>query len=166
MPATKPASKPARSATAKRDAHPAPHVTTLAVRKGSNYPPGRMLIASPNAIDAIVRRIPHGRVLTLPDLRAALADAHDADYTCPITTGIFLRVAAEAAEEERALGATGAAPWWRVVRETGALIDKLPGAGATQRARLASEGIPCAPGRARIPRIDGLEARRWVPPRG
>ena len=155
----------ARSATAKRDAHPTPHVEVLDTAKGSNYAPGRMLIASPRAIDEIVRRVPPGRLLTLPDLRAALAAAHDADYTCPITTGIFLRIAAEAAEEERALGAGDVAPWWRVVRETGQLVDKLPGAGVLQRERLEREGHAMAPGRASVPRVDGLASVRWEPDR-
>jgi alkylated DNA nucleotide flippase Atl1 len=131
----------------RRDAHAAPTVKRLDAPKGRLYPPGAMLIASPLAVDALVRRVPPGRVVTLGALRAALAAAHGADYTCPMTTGIFLRIVAEAAEEERSLGVRRVTPWWRVVRDTGALLDRLPGGPPRQRALLEAEGIVMRVGR-------------------
>lgn len=128
-----------RSAVAKRDGAAEPVVKTMDRAMGSNYPPGRMLIASPQSIEAAVMAIPRGQVLTLPALRARLAKQFKADYTCPITTGIFLRIAAEAALEE---GRADAVPVWRVVRENGACLDKLPGGPEAQAARLAKEGVP------------------------
>ncbi len=145
----------------RRDAHAPPTVKRLDAPKGRLYPPGDMLIASPLAIDALVRRIPHGRVCTLGALRAALAAAHGADYTCPMTTGIFLRIAAEAAEEERAMGVRDVMPWWRVVRDTGALLDKVPGGAARQRVLLEGEGVAMRAGRAAA--VDGIERREWHP---
>jgi alkylated DNA nucleotide flippase Atl1 len=82
--------------------------------KGANYPPGRMLISSPQEIAEVVAGIPRGQVMSMSTLRRTLAERHDADYTCPLTTGIFLRVAAEASDEEN-----GALPYWRVVRDDG-----------------------------------------------
>jgi len=119
----------------KRDAAPAPRVEVLTEPKGANYPPGRMLISSPREIAAVVAGIARGQVLTLGAVRQQLALAHDADYTCPLTTGIFLRVAAEAAEEEGAV-----LPTWRVVRDDGKLLDKLPGGPSAQAERLRAEG--------------------------
>lgn len=106
--------------------------------KGNAYPPGRMLIASPDTIAAIVQQIPRGRVLRLGDLRATLAVTHGATYTCPMTTGIFLRMLAE--DVDRA-GTGDDMPWWRVVRDDGALLDRLPGGTAAQQRRLERDGV-------------------------
>jgi alkylated DNA nucleotide flippase Atl1 len=130
-----------RTAIEKRDQTGPAKVEVLTASKGNNYPPGRMLVSTPRELDAIIRRIPEGRVLPLGNLRAALARDHRADYTCPTTTGIFLRVVADAAEEERAAGGKRLAPYWRVVRDDGTLIDKLPGGTAAQARMLEREGV-------------------------
>ena len=57
-----------------------------------------------------------------------------------MTTGIFLRILAEAEEEE---GSATDCPYWRVVRVDGRLIDKLPGGEAEQAKRLGKEGVEC-----------------------
>lgn len=129
------------TAIEKRDQTGPAKVEVLAEGKGNNYPPGRMLVSTPRELDAVIRRIPEGRVLLLGALRAVLARDRRADYTCPITTGIFLRIVAEAAEEERAAGGGRLAPYWRVVRDDGSLIDKLPGGTAAQARRLEAEGV-------------------------
>lgn len=135
-----------------------PRIVVLTEPKGNAYPPGRMLIASPDTIAAIVQRIPRGQVLRLGDLRAALAAAHDANYTCPMTTGIFLRMLAE--DVDRA-GTGDDMPWWRVVRDNGALLDKLPGGAAGQQQRLERDGIVVPTSKSkRVPAVDELA---WVP---
>lgn len=131
----------ARTAIEKRDQTGPAKVEVLTVAKGNNYPPGRMLVSTPRELDAIIRRIPEGRVLSIGALRGALARDHRADYTCPITTGIFLRIVAEAAEEERAAGVGRISPYWRMVRDDGTLIDKLPGGTAAQARLLEREGV-------------------------
>lgn len=126
---------PKKTAIQKRDGAEAPRVEVLTEPKGANYPPGRMLISSPREIAEVVAGIPQGAVMTMSALRRALADRHDADYTCPLTTGIFLRIAAEASDEEN-----GALPYWRVVRDDGKLLDKLPGGTVAQAQHLKAEG--------------------------
>ncbi len=126
---------PKRTAIQKRDTAEPPRVELLTQAKGANYPPGRMLISSPLEIAQVVAAIPRGEVITMGALRQQLAQAHDADYTCPLTTGIFLRIAAEAADEE-----DGALPYWRVVKDDGKLLDKLPGGPEAQAQHLAAEG--------------------------
>lgn len=61
------------------------------------------------------------------DLRAALADEHGADATCPVSTAIFLRIVAEAALERIGEGAPVAevTPFWRVVAPGSKLAAKL-----------------------------------------
>lgn len=153
----------AKTAIEKRDGAPPAKVEVLTEAKGRNYPPGRMLVATPREIDAIVRRIPTGRVLTLGTLRDSLAKNHKADYTCPITTGIFLRIVAEASEEERVTAGARLAPYWRVVRDDGTLIDKLPGGVEAQAARLADDGVMVMK-LSKVPKVMGVDELAWTPP--
>ncbi len=153
----------ARTAIDKRDTTGPAKVEVLTTARGGNFPPGKMLISTPLEIEAIVRRIPEGRVLTLGALRGALARSHKADYTCPITTGIFLRIVGEAAEEERAAGKSSVAPYWRVVRDDGTLIDKLPGGDVAQARRLAAEDVEVLHLGARRRLLD-VDHYAWSPP--
>lgn len=129
------------SAVQKRDTARAPEVKRLEKALSAQFPAGAMLIASPLAVAEAVEQIPEGRVMTLRTLREQLADRFGADYTCPLTTGIFLRIVAEAAIEEGGEGRR--TPYWRVVREDGTLLDKLPGGAAAQAKLLQAEGVEC-----------------------
>lgn len=152
----------AKTAVQKRDGAPPPHVEVLEVAKGPQYPPGRMLVASPLEVQEVVSRIPPGRVLRLGDLRATLATRFRADYTCAMTTGIFLRIVAEAAHEER--GKAGPmVPYWRVVRDEGDLLDTLPGGVEGHAAKLEADGVDVFHfGRRRL--VGNLEHYAWTPP--
>lgn len=134
-----------RTAREKRDLPQLPEIKEGPEAWNQAYGGTGMLISTPLDIDKAVREIPKGKLLTMSALRQKLAAAQGADYTCPLTTGIFLRIAAEAAEEERALGQADIAPWWRVVRDDGTANDKLPGKGPLQIELLAEEGIHFAP---------------------
>jgi hypothetical protein len=72
-----------------------------------------MAIASPREVDALMRKVPKGRVTTINELREKIARKHKADFACPITTGIFAWIAAHAAEEARERGEEDITPWWR-----------------------------------------------------
>ena len=118
-----------------------------------------MLIARPLDVDALVRRIRRGRVATMGQIRDRLAQDAGADFTCPLTTGIFLRLVAEAAEEDRCAGVARIAPYWRVIRDNGELIDKFPGGVASQAAMLKAEGFKVGTiGRGRKLKVLGFEA--------
>lgn len=83
--------------------------------------------------------------------REKLAQVFKVDVTCPITTGIFVRIAAEAAEEDLRKGKRRVTPYWRVVRDDGSLIDKFPGGVKAQRAHLMGEGFHIEPARGNKP---------------
>lgn len=100
----------------------------------------QMLIPTPKMIDETIQNIPTGMLVTLSGLQDSLATQAGADYTCPMTTGIFLRIVAEAAEMEREQGKQDLAPWWRVIRDDGTMNEKMPGRGALQETMLADEG--------------------------
>ena len=60
---------------------------------------GRFDISAPIEVDALMKKVPRGRLTTINDLRAALSKKHKTDFACPITTGIFSWIAAHAADE-------------------------------------------------------------------
>lgn len=103
--------------------------------KMSHFGKGMMLVPTPQLVDKAVRTIAKGKLATVSDIRQQLARDFAADVTCPLTTGIFLRIAAEAAEEGRAEGRKRITPYWRIVKDDGALNPKFPG-GEEQQARL------------------------------
>lgn len=84
-----------------------------------------MLIPSAWEIDAFVRQIPRGQTVSLSEIRAHFAKQHKTDITCPMTTGIFLRMLAEYAEEQRAEGVKDITPYWRVTDDKGRILPKL-----------------------------------------
>ncbi|HEY8204119.1 MAG TPA: MGMT family protein [Pyrinomonadaceae bacterium] len=118
-----------------------------------------MLIPTPKLIDELVRKIPKGKLATVSELRRKLATDFEADVTCPLTTGIFLRIVAEAAEEDRVNGRTRITPYWRVVKDDGALNPKFPGGVAQQRRSLKAEGFDVVMNGKKPPRLTNFERR-------
>lgn len=122
-------------------AHPTePQVKTMGAACGNNFPEGTMLIATPRLVDETIRSIGRGKILTLTELRHVLADQYEVDYTCALTTGIFLRIVAEHAEHQRMLGNSSITPYWRVVRADHTLNPKYPGGVEAQAEKLRAEG--------------------------
>jgi len=112
---------------------------------------GRMLIPKPLDVDALMRKIEKGKLATVEQIRKRLAKDCGADFSCPMTTGIFLRIAAETAEEDLSRGEKQITPYWRVVKADGSLNEKFPGGVEAQAARLREEGHTIEPGRGRKP---------------
>ena len=91
------------------------------------FPVGaKMLIPTPADVLEVVNQIPSGTVTTPVELRKTLADKAGADVTCPLVTGIFLRIIAEIALEELEAGKTDVTPFWRVIDPKSPLAKKLP----------------------------------------
>jgi len=101
---------------------------------------GTMVIPAPSEVDALMRKVPRGKVTTINELRTALAKRHKADFACPITTGIFAWIAANAAAEDRASGKKRITPYWRTLKTGGDLNPKYPGGLRDVAARLRTEG--------------------------
>ncbi len=102
---------------------------------------GRMLIPRPVDIEKLIGTIRKGKLITKSELRKRLAADAGADVTCPLTTGIFLRIVSEAAEEDLASGKKKIAPYWRVVGDKGELNEKISGGAELQAQRLKAEGF-------------------------
>jgi len=109
----------------------------------------RVLIATPLLVDKKIRKVKKGKLVTVNQIRSSLARDFRADSTCQITTGIFVRIVSEVAEEDLRAGKKQVTPYWRVLREGGHLNEKYPGETRAQAARLRKEGhiILCSGGK-------------------
>jgi hypothetical protein len=117
-----------------------PKVGKIEGKLATRWGRGTMVIPAPREVDALMRRVPRGKLVTIAELRAALAKRHKATIACPITTGIFAWIAAHAAEESLAQGKTRVTPYWRTLKAGGELNPKYPGGLAQLRKCLESEG--------------------------
>jgi len=79
-----------------------PKVVRIPAKMQRRFGTGTMLIARPLDVDARIRQVPKGRLITQSQIREDLARDAGADTACPITTGIFIRIVAEAAAEDLA----------------------------------------------------------------
>ena len=108
---------------------------------------GKMLVPSPLLVDTVIKRVAKGKLATVNNIRDYLADKYKADMTCPLTTGIFLNIAANTAEEDKAKGKTKITPYWRVLKEGGFLNPKFPGGVKRQASYLKQEGFEILKGK-------------------
>lgn len=121
-----------------------PHIEVLTKNFGGAPAGAQMLISQPREVESYIRGLAPGTVQTVADMRAALANAHGADISCPISTGIFARITAEAALDDLLAGTPldSITPFWRVIDPESALAAKLscgPRFITEQRANEASD---------------------------
>ena len=91
-------------------------------------------------VNEMMRRVPQGKLITINEIRAALAKKHGATIGCPMTTGIFAWIAANVAEEQRETGEKGITPYWRTLKTGGVINPKYPGGVEVQKKLLEKEG--------------------------
>jgi hypothetical protein len=86
-----------------------------------------MLVATPNIVADYINQIPKGHSSNVGQMRKDLAAEYGAEYMCPLTAGIFLRIAAEAAWEEMQQGKkpSKVTPFWRIISPQSATGKKL-----------------------------------------
>lgn len=100
------------------------------------YGGSRMYFAPPIAYDEIMKQIPYGKVITVGKIRDYFAAKNEADFTDPITAGIFVSIAAWASEQR----SDSLTPYWRTLKANGELNSKYPGGIERQKAQLMAEG--------------------------
>ena len=128
-----------------------PRVVDVPPKMAKRFGTGKMLIATPLLVDALIRKVEKGKLVTVRQLRERLAKDFKVDSTCPLTTGIFVRIAAETAEEDLRMGKSEITPYWRVIRDDGSLNEKFPGGVTTQATRLRQEGHTIEPAKGKKP---------------
>ena len=96
----------------------------------------RMFFAPPMEYDRVMRLVPEGKVITVGAIRDYFAKENGADFTDPITAGIFVSIAAWASFQRHG----DETPYWRTLKAGGELNEKYPGGAAAQKAKLEAEG--------------------------
>jgi hypothetical protein len=117
-----------------------PRVVEITGKMSTRWGTGTVVIPAPREVDEIMRSVPRGKLITINQIRAKLAQKHGATIGCPITTGIFAGIAARAAGEDAAEGKKDITPYWRTLKVSGELNEKYPGGVEAQATRLREEG--------------------------
>jgi hypothetical protein len=117
-----------------------PKVEEITGKMSKRWGTGTVDIPAPLEVDEIMRKVPEGKLTTINEIRSALARKHKASIGCPITTGIFAWVAANAAEERRQKGEKDVMPYWRTLKSGGVINEKYPGGALAQKKLLEREG--------------------------
>lgn len=100
------------------------------------YGGSKMYFAPPLDYDRVMKRIPCGKVTTVGEIRKYFAKRSSADFTEPITAGIFVSIAAWASDQR----AGDETPYWRTLKANGELNEKYPGGIEAQKEKLEAEG--------------------------
>ncbi|MDH5376463.1 MAG: MGMT family protein [Candidatus Bathyarchaeota archaeon] len=122
------------------DSKDLPRVEEITEKMSKRWGTGTVVIPAPIEVDAMMRKVPRGKLVTINEIRAALARKHGATIGCPMTTGIFAWVAANAADEQREEGVKDVTPYWRTLKTGGVINEKYLGGVERQRKLLEKEG--------------------------
>jgi hypothetical protein len=117
-----------------------PKVVDIGERMSKRWGAGTCVVPAPLEVDALMKKVPKGKLVTINEIRGALARKHKATIGCPMTTGIFAWMAAHAAAEDAAAGKKRITPYWRTLKSGGELNPKYPGGVKHLTALLRSEG--------------------------
>lgn len=127
------------------ESHGLPKVEKLNGKVAQRWGGETVVIPAPLEVDEIMKQVPRGKLTTITEIRQKLAKKHHTQVACPLTSGIFSRIAACAAEEQRAQGQKNFTPWWRTLKSGGLLNGKYPGGLENQKKFLESEGFIVIP---------------------
>ena len=106
-----------------------------ALKKMGAEPGDSVVLTSGLDVEAIMKQVPEGGLLTLEEICRKLAKKHGVEYCCTLTTGIFINIVANAAEEMNS-----DVPYWRTIKNDGQLNEKFPGGVEKQKKLLEKEG--------------------------
>lgn len=95
-----------------------------------------MYLAPPIDYDEVMKKIPFGKLITIGKIREYFAELSGADFTEPITAGIFVSIAAWASYQRSG----NKTPYWRTLKASGELNKKYPGGVEVQKEKLETEG--------------------------
>lgn len=104
------------------------------------YGKGKLLVPHPQDVEHIVNSTSEGELLTNDIIRELLSKSQKVQVTDPISVGIFLKIIAQIAEEERVDDSKSITPYWRVLKPDGSINIKFPGGVEAQKRLLESEG--------------------------
>lgn len=119
------------------DSKDMPKIQVITDKKSiRKYGGDKMYFAPPIAYDQVMRRVPYGKLITVGAIREYFARQNGADFTEPITAGVFVSIAAWASCQRK----EDKTPYWRTLKANGELNEKYPGGIDAQRELLEKEG--------------------------
>jgi hypothetical protein len=124
-----------------RDSKGHPTVVSTDEKASRRFGQGTFVIPAPIEVDEIMRSVRKGSLITIDGIRKRLAAKHGVDSACPITTGIFAWLAANAAAEAEEGGKKRITPYWRTLKAGGELNPRYPGGIKNLQSRLEAEGL-------------------------
>lgn len=119
------------------DSKDMPKFQTITDEKSiEKYGGDKMYFAPPIDYDKVMRLVPFGKLLTVGVIREYFAKQSGADFTEPITAGIFVSIVAWASFQRT----DDKTPYWRTLKVNGELNEKYPGGIEVQKELLEKEG--------------------------
>ncbi len=100
------------------------------------YGGSKMFFAPPSFYDELMKKVPKGKLITVGQMRDYLARKYKADFTDPMTAGIFVNIVAWASYQR----CNNIIPYWRTLKSDGELNVKYPEAIELQKHLLEEEG--------------------------
>ena len=100
------------------------------------YGGDNMYFAPPMAYDEVMKKVPYGKIITVGEIRDYFAKKNNADFTDPITAGIFTSIVAWASYQRD----EDITPYWRTLKSDGELNVKYPEGKELQKRLLEEEG--------------------------
>lgn len=136
-----------------------PKVEEITENMSKKWGEGTFVIPAPEEVYEVMANIPKGKLATVSEVRKILAKKHNTTISCPLTTGIFVWIAANAAEEEISKGLKKRViPYWRTLKTGGELNEKYPGGVEAQAKHLEEEGFTIIPRKGKkLPRVKDYE---------
>lgn len=120
-----------------RDSKDMPKFQTITDKKSiEKYGGNKMYFAPPIDYDKVMKSVPCGSVITVGKIREYFARQNGADFTEPVTAGIFVSIAAWASYQR----SDDETPYWRTLKANGELNIKYPGGMEAQKEKLEAEG--------------------------
>ncbi len=77
-----------------------PKIKTIPKKLSKSWGKGKFVLPSPLEVNTLMKKVPKGKLTTINEIRRKLAKKHKTTTACPIVTGIFAWIAANAAEED------------------------------------------------------------------
>lgn len=100
------------------------------------YGGNKMFFAPPLYFDELMKKVPKGKLITVGEMRDYLAKKNNADFTDPMTAGIFVNIVAWASYQRD----EDITPYWRTLKSDGELNAKYPQGVELQKRLLEEEG--------------------------
>ena len=116
-----------------------PKIKTIPKKLNKSWGKGKFVMPSPLEVNMLMKKVPKGKLTTINEIRKKLAKKYKTTTACPIVTGIFTWIAANAAKEDIQDGKKYINPYWRTLKSDGKIKEKYPGGIPFQKQKLINE---------------------------